>query len=581
MAFLRNLLATLVGLFIFSFLGFMILIGIASLASSGEVPSVSDNSVLYFRLNGVVVEKTAEDPIQELFANAPAPVSSLDLIEAIRKAKDDDRIEGIYLESGFLAAGQSSLKEIRHALAEFKESGKFVYAYGEYISEANYYLISVADKIYLNPEGSLEFNGLTANVTFFKGLLDKLEIEPEIFRVGTYKSAVEPFIRKDLSEENREQLQELIGSVHNTYLTDVSDNLNRSVEGLKDLSDRMEIRFPEDAVEHDLVSVVAYEDEIKKVMKDELGLEEDEEIKFISVRNYAKAIAAERTEYSSNKIAVIVANGEIIMGRAEDAVGGEQFADEIRKARESSSIKAIVLRVNSPGGSLTASDMIWREIQLTKGVKPIIASMSDVAASGGYYISVPCDTIVAQPNTITGSIGIFGVMFNFGDFLENKLGITNDGVKTGEFSDIYNITRSLNEQERQIIQNMVNDGYDTFIDKVVKGRNLSTEEVLDVAGGRVWTGEQAYERKLVDVLGSFDDAVQLAAEKAGVADDYRVSYYPRPKPFIEQLMGRLSDEADARLFGRNTIIDSYVKQIESLQRMSGLQAILPGNLRIQ
>ncbi len=581
MAFLRNLLATLVGLFIFTFLGFMILMGIASVASSGEVPTVKDNSVLYFNLNGILVEKTVEDPIQELLSNAPVPVSSLDIVEAIREAKTDDRIEGIYLESGFFVAGQSSLKEVRKAILDFKESGKFVYGYGEYISEANYYLISTADKIYLNPEGSLEFNGLTANVTFFKGLLDKLEIEPEIFRVGTYKSAVEPFLRKDMSEENKEQLTELIESIHGTYLSDVSDNLNATVEDLKVVSDEMKVRFPEDAVEEGLANEVAYEDEMKSMIKEALGLEEDGEINFISVSNYSKAVKAERTEYSANKIAVIVANGEIIMGKADDAIGGEQFANEIRKARESKSVKAIVLRVNSPGGSLTASDMIWREVQLTKGVKPIIASMSDVAASGGYYISAPCDTIVAQPNTITGSIGIFGILFNFGDFLENKLGITNDGVKTGDYSDIFNVTRSLNDQERQIIQSMVNDGYETFINRVSEGRNLSKEDVLEVAGGRVWTGEQAYERNLVDVLGSFDDAVKIAAEKAGVADDYRLSYYPRPKPFIEQLMGKLSDEADARIFNHNNIINSYVKQIESLQRMNGIQALLPGNLSIQ
>lgn len=581
MAFLRNLLATLVGLFLFTFIGFMILVGIVSVASSGEVPTVKKNSVLYFNLSGILVEKTVEDPIQELLSNAPVPVSSMDIIEAIREAKEDDRIKGIYLESGFFVAGQSSLKEIREVLLDFKESGKFIYGYGEYISEANYYLISAADKIYLNPEGSLEFNGLTANVTFFKGLLDKLEIEPEIFRVGTYKSAVEPFLRKDMSEENKEQLTELIESIHATYLSDVSDNLNTSVEDLKNISDQMEIRFPEDAEKKGLVTKVGYEDEIKGLIKEELGLEADGTINFISVNNYSKATDTESTQYSENRIAVIVANGEIIMGKSEDAVGGEQFASEIRKARESKSVKAIVLRVNSPGGSMTASDMIWREIELTKGVKPIIASMSDVAASGGYYISAPCDTIVAQPNTITGSIGIFGILFNFGDFLENKLGITNDGVKTGDYSDIFNVTRSLNVQERQIIQTMVNDGYETFISKVAAGRSMSKEDVLEVAGGRVWTGEQAYEKKLVDVLGSFDDAVKIAAEKAGVEEDYRLSFYPRPQPFIEQILGKLSDEADARLFHRNSIINTYVRQIESVQRMNGIQALLPGNLSIQ
>ncbi len=580
MAFLRNLLATLVGLFIFVFLGFMILVGIASVASSGEAPVVSNNSVLYFNMSGVLVEKAVEDPLQELLGSGPLPISVMDVVDAIKSAKEDDRIEGIYLESGFLVAGQSSLREIRKALLDFKQSGKFIYAYGEFISEANYYVVSTADKIYLNPQGSLEFNGLSANVTFFKGLLDKLDIEPEIFRVGTYKSAVEPFLRKDLSEENKEQLTSLITSIHATYLSDVSDNLEVPVDKLKNISDDMLVRVPAEAESNGLVSQVSYEDEMKELIRDKLGLEEGDKINFISLSNYSKSAKDSQTNYSSNKIAVILADGDIIMGRVEGSVGGEQFANEIRKARESESVKAIVLRVNSPGGSITASDMIWREVELTRGVKPIIASMSDVAASGGYYISAPCDTIVAQPNTITGSIGIFGMMFNLGGFLENKLGITNDGVSTGNYSDIFNLTRALTPQEKQIIQRTVNEGYDTFIDRVKTGRNMSEAEVLEVAGGRVWTGAQAYERGLVDVLGSFEDAVKIAAAKAGVEEDYRLSFYPRPKPYIEQIFSRMSDEADARIFNRPNILTPYLKQIESLQKLKGIQARLPGDLQI-
>ena len=580
MAFLRNLLATLVGLFIFSFLGFLIFLGIATVASSGEIPKVNDNSVLYLNLNGVIVEKAIDDPFQEIFQNGPGPMSLVDILAAIDAAKEDERIKGVYIESGFMAAGQSSMKEIRDALIDFKSSGKFIYAYGEYISEGNYYLLSIADEIYLHPEGSLEFNGMSAHVTFFKGLFDKLEIEPEIFRVGEYKSFVEPFIRKDLSKENEEQLSGMINSIYGTYLKGVSDARDIPVEVLKKTSDQMLVRFPENGVEFGLVTKVAYEDEIKGKMKEQLGLEEDGKIKFISVTNYSKAIKEERMDYSGNKIAVIIANGEIIMGRDNEAVGGEQFADEIRKARESKSIKAIVLRVNSPGGSLTASDMIWREIQLTKGVKPIVASMSNVAASGGYYISSMCDTIVAQPNTITGSIGIFGMLFNFGDFLENKLGITNDQVNTGEFSDIFTVTRSLTPSERAIIQSQVEKGYETFLLKVSEGRNMTIEDVEKVAGGRVWTGEQALSHGLIDVIGSFDDAIQIAADKAGVKDDYRLSYYPRQKPFIEELFSKLNDEADARIFEKTNILTPLLDNIKSLQRMNGLQVRLPGNVEV-
>ncbi|MEQ9305383.1 MAG: signal peptide peptidase SppA [Marinoscillum sp.] len=580
MAFLRNLLATLVGLFIFSFIGIFILIGIIAAASSTDaVPEVKDNSVLHLNLSGFVVEKALDDPFQEFLGGGPSPISLLDLLDAIRSAKTDDRIRGIYLEPKFLSAGYSSLQEIRDALIDFKQSGKFVHAYGEYISEGDYYLVSVADSIYLNPEGSLEFNGLTAGVTFFKGLFDKLDIEPQIFRVGEFKSFIEPFIRTTMSEENRLQLTELITSVHNTYLTNVSSSRNIPVNDLKEISDQMKVRFPEDAATLGLITAVAYEDEMMGLLKSELGVDREDDINKISYKKYMKA--APSSGYSSNKIAVIVANGDIVMGEGDDVIGGDQFAREIRKARENSAIKAIVLRVNSPGGSLTASDMIWREIMLTKGVKPIIASMSDVAASGGYFISMPCDTIVAQANTITGSIGIFGILFNLGDFMENKLGITSENVSTGEFSDIMTVMRPLNEYERSIIQNQVEDGYKTFTGKAAQGRNMDEEELKKYAGGRVWSGVQAQERNLVDVLGSFDTAVGIAAEKAGISDDYALRFYPEQKPLIEKILNDLN-EAKLSIFAPNDqIITPYIDQIKKLERIQGIQARLPGELRIQ
>ena len=577
MAFLRNLLATIVGLFIFCFLLIFLLGSIA--ASSESIPHVEDNSVLHLNLSGVVVEKAVDDPLQELLGGGPAPISLLDLLAAIDAAAYDDRIRGIYIEPQFLSAGYSSLQEIRDAIIDFKSSGKFVHAYGEYISEGDYYLVSVADSIYLNPQGSLEFNGLSAGVTFFKGLFDKLEIEPEIFRVGEYKSFVEPFIRKSMSEENRRQLTELITSVHDTYLQNVSATRGISLDALKGISDQMKVRLPEDAARVGLVSKVAYEDEMIDLLKSEVGIQPGDNLELITYDKYMKTTSA--SGLSSNKIAVIVANGDIVMGEVDNAVGSDQFAEEIRKARESSSVKAIVLRVNSPGGSLTASDIIWREIMLTKGKKPIIASMSDVAASGGYFIAMPCDTIIAQPNTITGSIGIFGLLFNFGDFLENKLGITNESVSTGEFSDLMTVTRSLTEYERSIIQNQVEEGYRTFVAKAAQGRNMPVEELMKHAGGRVWSGTQARERDLVDVLGSFDTAVKIAAEKAGIADDYRLSFYPRQKPLLEKMLTDLS-EAEVKIFGgQEKVFTPYLQQIESLQRMNGIQARLPGNLEIK
>ncbi|MFY0598047.1 MAG: signal peptide peptidase SppA [Cyclobacteriaceae bacterium] len=578
MAFLRNLLATLVGLLIFSFIGIVLIFVIIGAASSDEgVPEVKPNSVLSLRMSGTLSERVVDDPLAKAIGNAPSQLGLFDVLSSIEAAKYDDRIKGIYIYPMFMQAGQSSLLEVRNALLDFKESGKFIYAYGEYISESDYLVASVADSLFLNPEGFIEFNGLNVSVTFYKGLFDKLDIEPEIFRVGDFKSYVEPYIRKSLSDENRLQLSELIESIHKTYLIAVAENTSSDFSSLKDVSDQMLARDPEGAEEVGLISRVGYEDEIKKVIKDALEIEESEDINFISVKKYAKTVSQ---EYSSNKIAVIVADGDIVFGSPDDAVGGDQFAKEIRKARENESVKAIVLRINSPGGSLTASEQIWRELMLTKGVKPIIASMSNVAASGGYYIAAPCDTIIAQPNTITGSIGIFSIMYNFGDFLDNKLGITSDNVKTGEFSDFFTVTRTLTPSERAIIQTRIENGYDTFISRVSEGRNMTTEDVLEVAGGRVWTGVQALENGLVDVLGTYDDAIQIAAAKAGIEDDYRVRYYPEKKEFLEQLLDNLED-LDASVFGvEETLLSPYIEKIKSLEKMTGIQARLPGELEI-
>ncbi len=581
MAFLRNLLATLIGLFIFSFLGILILVGIAS-SSSEDTVSVKDNSVLYIPLGGVLTERTPDDPFQEMFPNSgPSYIGVLDMLKVIKNAKSDEKIKGIYIEHGFLSGGFASLKEIRDALVDFKDSGKFIYAYGNYISEGDFYIGSVADELYLNPQGSLEFNGFSANVSFFKGALDKLEIEPLVFRVGEFKSAIEPFIREDMSDENRLQITSFLNSAHDTFLADISESRNLPIDELRKMSSEMKVRRVKDAVDLGLATKVAYEDEMKTLLKAKLGIEEDDDVTFISWSNYKKTISPD--EISKNRIAVIVAEGEILMGEGGDnQIGAEKFAREIRKARENDRVKAVVLRVNSPGGSLTGSDIIWREITLTKEKKPIIASMGDYAASGGYYLSMPCDTIVAQPNTITGSIGIFGMLFNMEKFLNNKLGITFDVVNTGEYSDIMTVTRSLSDYEKQIIQDGVNQGYETFTSKAAEARGLPLEKLKEVAGGRVWTGVQAYELGLVDLLGSFDDAVKVAADKANLGDDYLLSFYPRQKNFFEELFATASDELEARSI-KNTYgpLAPYVKEINNLQTLQGIQARIPYTFEIK
>ncbi|MBU2887968.1 signal peptide peptidase SppA [Gilvimarinus agarilyticus] len=584
MTFLKSVFSTLVGLLIFSFvIGFFFFVTIAGLIaiSSDEAPEITPNSVLTVNLSGFIHERVAEDPFKDLFPeSADNKLALLETIETIARAKTDDNIKGIYLRHGGISGGYSALHEIRAALEDFKSSGKFIYSYAEYMPEANYYVASVADEIYLNPAGGMEFNGLSANVSFFKGLLDKLDIEAQIFRVGTYKSAVEPFFRKDLSEANREQMTSFINDIYDNYLLNVSETRGIALDKLRGISDQMLAREPEDALELGLITAVDYENGIKDKMREALGLEKDEDIQSINLQAYAKSNSP---TYSSNKVAVIVAEGEIVSGKGDtETVGSDKFVKAIRDARKSDRVKAVVIRINSPGGSALASDVMWNEIMLTKAVKPVIASMSTVAASGGYYMAMPCDTIVAQPMTITGSIGIFGMIPNMGGFLENKLGITNDGVSTGEFSNLYRVSSALNEGEKAIIQNMVESGYESFTSKAAQGRNMSIEDLKAVASGRVWTGAQAKENGLVDVLGSYNDAVELAANAANLDGDYMISYYPALKTKWEELLGSMANEAEARIMkNKYGTMAEYVEKVKELESYKGIQARMPFEIEIK
>ncbi|MCP4458495.1 MAG: signal peptide peptidase SppA [Cytophagales bacterium] len=582
MAFLRNLLATITGLIVFSILGIIILFAVmGALAASGdEIPTVKDNSVLYMPLSGVIVEQAIENPLDKAFGDETAQLAILDAVNAIKAAADDDKIKGIYIETKYIGASFSSLQEIRDALLDFKESGKFIYAYGEYMSEGDYYIASVADEIYLNPQGALEFNGLALNIMFYKGLFDKLDIKPVIFRPTSnkFKSFVEPYIRKDISEESKLQYSELLNSVYDFYLENVADTRGIDQSELERISDEMLVSFPEDAKKYGLVSQVEYEDVVKDVMRDTLGIDEAKDIPYVSWSDYAKVAKADE-EYSKDKIAVIVANGPIYQSVGEDdGVGGEQFARYIRKARDDKKVKAIVLRINSPGGSLTGSDMIWREVMLTKGVKPIIASMSGVAASGGYYIAMAADTIVAQSNTITGSIGIFSMLYDFETFLDGKLGLTHDVVCTGEYSDFITVTRPFTEYENSVMQRGVDRGYLTFTSKAAEGRGMSLEDLQAVAEGRVWSGLQAKENGLVDVLGSYEDALNLAAQAADI-EEFSLKIYPQQKPFFEKLVSDLTGQAQG-YFTQSDILAPYRKQLKSLKEMEGIQARMPAEIEI-
>jgi len=446
-------------------------------------------------------------------------------------------------------------------------------------TESSYYLASVADKIYMNPTGQLELNGLAIEVMFFKGLLDKLEIRPEVFRVGDFKSAVEPFLRKNLSDENRLQLNDMINGIYDEMLEGISEARGIPVGELKTLSNKMTIRSAEEAVTHGLIDSLYYDDQVRDEMRSRLGLGKDEDIKFIRYNVYRKNITPSTAR---DEIAVIIADGEIMPGKAgSGVVGATTIVKELRKARTNDNVKAIVLRVNSPGGVYQAGDEMWREIVLATQEKPVIASMSDYAASGGYYMAMACDTIVAQPTTITGSIGVFSVLFDMSGFLENKIGITTEEVKTGEVGGL-TITRPLTDLEKSIWQKQTDEIYEVFTRKAAEGRNMSQEEIKKIASGRVWTGVQAKDNGLVDVLGTFNDAVDLAAKSAKMGDDYRIRYYPQPKSFLEQLTGDWEEEIRTRAL-KNEMGDSYhfYQNWEKVKRYQGVQARFPFEMEVR
>jgi protease-4 len=586
--FLKYVLATIIGLFVFSVLLLFILIGIGSAASSEEPVAIENNSVLKLHFDEPIVERAKADPLADLeipFGPTPSGIGLVQVKRAIANAKLDPNIKGIYLEmSMFLDAGYASLEEIRNALLDFRQSKKFVYAYGEVFSEKAYYLASAADRVYLNPDGALELNGLSSQVPFFKGTFEKLDIKPEIFRVGEFKSAVEPFFLDEMSKASELQTLSYLSSINDHSFGAIAKSRGLQVADLKRLADSLLVRQPEDALKYKLVTHVSYYDQVADDMRKLLKVDKAEEINFVGLSKYSKAEKYVKEGDYNNRVAVIVASGEIRSGEGSDEViGSDKISKTIREARLDRKVKAIVLRINSPGGSKLASDVMWREVMLARKVKPVIASMSDVAASGGYYMAMSCDTIVAHPNTITGSIGIFGVLFNVQDFLKNKLGVTVDGVKTNAYADLGMPTRPLTNFERQVIQQEVNKGYDDFVKKAAQGRDMTEEQLRSIASGRVWSGAEGKANGLVDVLGGLDDAIRIAARAAQLKDgDYRVKYMPEEQSFTEELLDRLNGDQEERILeSQFGILTPYVKQIRNLQYMQGIQARLPYDIEIR
>ncbi|TDB65092.1 signal peptide peptidase SppA [Arundinibacter roseus] len=585
--FLKFVLATLVGLFLFIILSFFIIAGIGSAFSSEEKTVVKSGSVLKLDLNKPIQEVGVDNPFSEFafpFGDNSNVLGLKDIREALSYAATDDNVKGIYLKVEDPSAGWASLEEIRNELLEFKKSKKFIYSYGEYYSEKGYYLASVADKIYLNPAGGMEWNGLSAEYDFYQGTFEKLEIKPLVFRVGEFKSAIEMFSRKDMSEASKQQSTELLSALYSNYLEKISKSRNISTAELNGLADSLAISNPASALKYKLITHAAYHDELETALKKELKLDDSKKIEYVGLQKYMKADHPSEGGDFNKRVAVIVAEGEIVSGNSTDGViSSEKFVKELKAIRENDKIKAVVIRINSPGGSSLASDVMWREIELTTRKKPVIASMSDVAASGGYYMAMGCDTIVAQPNTITGSIGIFAMLFNIEDFMSNKLGVTFDGVKTNPHADWPTLTREMTEFEKAKIQSSVNEGYATFTTKAAKGRNMSVEKLRSLASGRVWSGVEAKANGLVDVLGGLDEAISLAAKAAKLKEgDYRVRFYPEKIDPLNEFMQKLTGDSEKKILNEKLgELAPYVKMYHKLMNMQGLQARMPFEMQIR
>ncbi len=580
--FVKYSLATVVGLFLFAIVTLLLLAGVgAAIGSSDEVYDLKDNSVLKLDLNRPIVENaTTEDnpfaALTDLYFAPPENLGLIQVLSALERAKVDPKIKGIYLDASFPIAGYAQLSEIREAIQKFQKSGKFVYAYANSYTEKGYYISSVADKTYLNPNGLLDFNGISVQYTFYKKALDKLEIEPLVFRVGTYKSAVEPFIREDMSEENKAQTSSFLQSI-NTYVFDkIARSKNIPVRKLDQIADSLQAFEPANAEKLGMVKQ-AYWDEFEALLKKASG--EKEKVIYVSVNNYLKAKNPIDEVEGKDRIAVLVAEGEISGTKAaEGNIGSDDFVKELKKLRESKSVKAIVLRIDSPGGSSLASDIMWREIELTKKVKPVISSMSNYAASGGYYIAMGTDVIVAQPTTITGSIGIFAAWFNVDNFLKNTLGITQDHVNTHANSNFMTSAGALTDFQKSVVQNSVNKGYLSFTTKAAAGRKMTLQRLQSLAGGRVWTGAQAKQIGLVDELGGLDKAIEIAAAKVKLKPGtYKVSVYPKAKSFVDELLNSATSESSLseRLLAKNMPWASSVLEVNRWKKREGFLAMMP------
>ena len=589
--FLKFTLATVTGIILSSIVLFIIgmvtLFGIVSTADTETI--VKKNSVMMLDLNGVLVERTQESPLgilSQLFSDDSNTYGLDDILSSIKKAKENENIKGIYLQASMLGTSYASLQEIRNALLDFKESGKFIIAYGDSYTQGLYYLSSVADKVLLNPKGMIEWKGIASAPLFYKDLLQKIGVEMQIFKVGTYKSAVEQVISTEVIPANREQVTAFINSIWGQVTEGVSASRSLPVDSLNALADRMLMFYPaEESVQCGLADTLIYRNDVRNYLKQWVDLKEDDRLPVLGLSDMINVKKNMPKDKSGNIVAVYYASGEITdysgSSTSEEGIVGTKVIRDLRKLKDDEDVKAVVLRVNSPGGSAFASEQIWHAVKELKTEKPVIVSMGDYAASGGYYISCVADTIVAEPTTLTGSIGIFGMVPNVKE-LSEKIGLTYDVVKTNKFSDFGNIMRPFNQDEKTLMQMMITQGYDTFVNRCAEGRHMSKEAIEKIAEGRVWTGEAAKELGLVDVLGGIDTALEIAVRKAGI-EGYTVVFYPAKQDLLSSLLNtKPTNYVESQIL--KSKLGEYYQQfgmLKNLKERSMIQARIPFELNIK
>ena len=541
--FFKIFFASFLAIFIFSLICFFIIVGAISGITSREKPRIADKSVLVLDLGQHFNEQLQNDPLDELTGTDGNAPGLYDVLRLIKHAKDDKHISGIYITSNGNANGFASSNEIRLAIRDFKSSKKFVLAHADMLTQATYFVSAQADKLYVNPTGAVDWSGFKVGLAFLKGTLDKLEIQPQIFYAGKFKSATEPFRTDKMTPENKLQTTAWLNDLYNYFLITSAEERNIDTASLHGLANSGFIQTPQDALHYKLIDGLKYDDEIKDEIKNRLGLGKYDKLNFVSLSKYADA--ADYKESGKDRIAMIYAEGNIVDGNGDDDnIGGEKYRKIIRKARLDKSIKAIVLRINSGGGSALASENIWRELSLARKDKPVVVSFGDVAASGGYYIGAGADSIFANPNTITGSIGVFTLLPNMQNFFKNKLGVTFDGVKTAPYADAGAVYRPLSVNEKKFIQNSVDRIYTQFKQRVAEGRKKDTAYIDSIAQGRVWSGGDAVQLGLVDKIGSVQDAVSCAARMAKTKS-YRLREYPEKTSWLDRLFNKSSSSNDA------------------------------------